>query len=265
LLLSIDIHQRTTIKTTTYPYLHPSIHPSTMKISSRCLLLLVLSAVANVTGEGDDHEHESCACAAAEEGFTIDCSDQDAMTAALAALSASDCETDCSSEDCHKNFLIIQSHHDYCLEDELPSTLEDALHNYEDNCDECEITKKTDPSLEACPAASCTDDSGDASYTTLTANDCSNDCSSETCASAYRTLKVVHDTCPEDTLSTAAETNFHDMEETCDELHGCNLPAGEGDPLVCNEGDDGDSPAASHFLAPVALFGMVAAMAALDF
>ena len=209
-----------------------------MIIYARIISLLAIASVV-VKGEGD---HESCACAAKEEGFAIDCSNQGQMTAALAALSANDCDVDCSAEVCHRNYLIIQSHHDYCLESELPPTIEDALHVYEDFCDECEIAKKFDPSLDQCPAASCTDDSGNDAWTALVGNGCDTDCSSSVCGKNFRMLKVVHDTCPEDTLNTAAEANFHDLEEACNDIHGCNL-SNSSDPsaLVCEDASGASS------------------------
>lgn len=206
--------------------------PTIRFLSDLAVVAFVTLSAVVVNGAGD---HDTCACAAKEEGFAIDCGNQGAMTAALTALTANDCEADCSSEVCHRNYLIMQSHHDYCLESELPSTLEDALHVYEDTCEECEITKKYDSSLPDCPAASCTDDSGNTAWTNLVGNDCGTDCSSTVCGDSFQTLKVVHDTCPEDALSTAAEANYHDIEGSCNALHGCNLPVDDSgaDPLVC--------------------------------
>ena len=210
-----------------------------MKISTRFLsywaiATVALSAVVDVVNGADDHQ--SCACAAQEEGFPIDCSNRGAMTALMLALIANSCDTVCSSEVCHWNFLVIQSHHDYCLEDELPPTLDDTFHIYEDNCEECEITKKYIPGFPDCPTATCTDGSGYTAWAALVANDCENDCSSTICRGNFRVLKVVHDNCPEDTLSTIAETNYHDMEEVCHEDHGCNMPnASSATPLVCED------------------------------
>lgn len=210
-----------------------------MKFLSLCLLSL--SLVAFVSAQ-EDHKHESCACASEENNFVIDCSDQQAMLDSVAVLAANGCEADCENAICLKNFFMIQAHHDYCLEDEVPEPVEDALHIYEDNCDACEILKKVDPALEKCPDHSCTDGSGSNAYTTMIMNGCLNDCSSALCSSSYKTLKAVHDLCEEDTLSEEAELGFHDLEEAC-EAENCNVgdAALEMEQLICTEDhEDGD-------------------------
>lgn len=65
-----------------------------------------------------------CACKSVELGFKIDCTDKAQMMATqtmLAACSKTACQTD---KNCQKIFLIAQTHHDYCLEDDLPKELE---------------------------------------------------------------------------------------------------------------------------------------------
>lgn len=76
--------------------------------------------------EGHDHSHghsessgESCACAAKGK-FNIDCTANQAMLDALAFLKSAGCATDCSSEACETNYLLVQAHHDYCPTDQVP-------------------------------------------------------------------------------------------------------------------------------------------------
>ena len=60
---------------------------------------------------------ESCACVAEEEDFTINCN-QD-LTSFFEYLEDNNCQDDCD-QNCQRNFYIVQSHHDYCLSDEVP-------------------------------------------------------------------------------------------------------------------------------------------------
>lgn len=72
-------------------------------------------------GHDHDHDHDhdhaehmteesgqSCACAQSEYGFTIDCTDDQAMLDALAATKSNGCSADCTSDTCKKNYLILQ-------------------------------------------------------------------------------------------------------------------------------------------------------------
>lgn len=65
-----------------------------------------------------------CSCMAIKLGFKIDCADKAQMMTAQTALSACS-KTACQTDSvCKKWFLIAQSHHDYCFEDDLPTDLE---------------------------------------------------------------------------------------------------------------------------------------------
>ena len=91
-----------------------------------CNCLVLFSIIAGIgvdivaAAEGHTHSHK-CACEAEELGFTIDCNNTAAILTAMAALQADGCSADCSSEECATNFLIVQSHHDYCPEAALPA------------------------------------------------------------------------------------------------------------------------------------------------
>ena len=102
-----------------------------MKVLVRILVLTLLAIT--VSGHGNhDHAHWSCACEAQELGFNIDCSQSNLMLNALSSLQANNCDVNCSYDICNKNFLIIQSHHVFCLQDEVPNLVEDAFHAFEE-------------------------------------------------------------------------------------------------------------------------------------
>jgi hypothetical protein len=181
-------------------------------------------------------QQNSCACEAKENGFSIDCANSALLLVTLAALIADDCSTDCSSAACHKNFLIVQSHHDFCLDTEVPSPVEDAFHDFEAVCENCEITRKRDPDLSNCPVFVC-DNRGDKAYEALLTEGCVNACSSSTCGNNYQILRSEHDNCDDGTVSESAESGFHDLEESC-EAFNCNSLLTDQrvtEQLVCSE------------------------------
>jgi len=188
----------------------------------------------------DEHDHGSCACEAEKYGFTIDCAKTDAMTEAMSALVAENCAQDCMSDSCHKNFFIVQAHHDFCLHEEVPSTVLDGFHDFEGVCHECEIVKKRDPSLPECPVAKC-DGSGDDAYQVLLEGGCMDGCDQTTCGESYRILRSEHDNCAHDTMSTTAAKGIHSFEEVC-AASNCNSLATDDeviDQLVCHDHDHG--------------------------
>ena len=228
-------------------------------IIARVALLLLLSlsssstAIVVVDGANtDDGSGKTCACEAQRLSFNIDCSNQDAMLAAVGVLEINDCSSPSSSSssssssvcnsnpDCVKNFLIIQSHHDFCYHEEVPETIERVIHIYEESCtNHCLINPKFDLDARKCPPVDCTMDGGgvdDAYQTIVNDSNCLSDCSSTDCASSFRRIKAVHDKCPKDTLSWTIEVAYHDYDEICDEF-GCNIAeSGEAaDELICNE------------------------------
>lgn len=223
--------------------------------------------------QGDDHDHahkHACACEAIEFDFSIDCSNQDAMLAALPTLQNYDCSKDCSSDICFKNFLIIQSHHDYCLHNEVPEAVEDALHIYEDVCPEhCEIKPKYDPELTDCPAVACGTRGGNDAFQAMVTTGCVDDCTKDGCADNFRILKAFHDTCPEDDISQVAEMAFHDYDSACDDF-SCNI-AEAGDAtteLVCTDPDvvgASKENSAAATTTNISLISFLAAVAAFAF
>lgn len=193
------------------------------------LFAVAVSGAADEDSHDDGHEHiheeghgqHSCACEAVELGFDIACSNGDLLLKTLSLLEADGCSKDCSSDSCHKNFLIIQSHHDFCLHHEVPSPVEDGFHDYEGVCEECAIQRKRDPELPDCPDAVCDKRGNEAYQVLLTSNCLNNGCNSTICAENYRILRSEHDKCDHDTLSKSAESGIHDFEEIC-ESNNCN-------------------------------------------
>lgn len=86
-----------------------------MKLSK----VFLLSTLACTCKAAEEAAH-SCACEAEELGFQINCAATDVMLSSMAFLKSSGCATDCSSPECEKNYLIVQSHHDYCPEAGVP-------------------------------------------------------------------------------------------------------------------------------------------------
>jgi hypothetical protein len=142
--------------------------------------------------------------------------------------------------------LILRS--DYCLHDEVPETIESGLHNLEGICEDCSITRKSDfINLPDCPVVSCDDGSGDSAFQNMLSVGCDSFCGADECGEHYRILRAVHDTCPEDSLSTSAEQGLHDFEDPC-VAYDCN-PKSLSDlsELVCSTSQSHDtSPASSE-------------------
>lgn len=197
-----------------------------------------IEPVAQEGGDGHDHHHhgddeakEPCACVAASLGFNIDCTATAAMTDSLNFLKSGGCATECDSDACQKAWYVVQTHHDYCKTDELPTEVEDDFHDFDEVCNSCAIARILDEDQPDCPAATCDDESGNEAYAFLVDNGCLDDCSVQACSDAYITLRVVHDSCDHDVLSAASEEGLHDFEEVCDV--GCNVPASYEDQLTC--------------------------------
>lgn len=217
-----------------------------MKVVAFTALITVAAVIGIVRGQDDhDHDHDhgdhsghKCACEALEFGFDINCKDTDQMLSALPILQQENCNVDCSSDVCVKNFLIVQSHHDYCFHEDVPESVEDALHLYEDTCEACWITPLKDPDLPDCPDVDCTSEAGNEAYQALVTGGCETNCTTSSCANNFRTLKAFHDGCPGDSIDPIAEQAFHDLDSACDGFQ-CNIVgAGESsDALVCNTSD----------------------------
>ena len=65
----------------------------------------------------------------------VSCSDEDAMMAAVATITSDACANACV-DDCEMAFQTILHVHDVCDEDEIPTVLEETLHDFEELCEE---------------------------------------------------------------------------------------------------------------------------------
>lgn len=217
-------------------------------------------------GHAHDHDHQedsdaadfsgqSCACAAEEYGLNIDCSATAAMLDATTLLKNAGCADDCSSEACKEAYLTVQSHHDYCPEDEIPEEVEDGFHDYDASCVPCSIGRAYIDGAPDCPAAKC-DESGNEAYAALLDGGCQSDCSSAECRDDYFILRVEHDVCPHDTLTRAAEEGLHDLEGPCAEQL-CNAEGAEKTTPTC----ESSGAAAAQTAVAFGLFGVALMMA----
>ena len=70
-------------------------------------------------------------------------------------LTANNCNNDCSSDACKTLFHLLVRAHDTCDEDDLPTTVENTLHDFEEVCAPCNSYSQT-PELDYdhCPAVS---------------------------------------------------------------------------------------------------------------
>lgn len=181
---------------------------------------------------------ESCACVAEDLGFAIDCANTDAMLEAMSYLNTNGCATACGSDGCVLNYYIVQAHHDYCPEADIPEVIEDGFHDFDTSCSGCDIKRDFIEGAPDCPIPNCEDGSGNAAYTSLIETGCLMDCSPNTCRDLYFTLRTVHDSCDHDALSPAAEDGLHDLERPC-AAQVCNQASGQSNQLVCDRHGSG--------------------------
>ncbi|CAJ1934630.1 unnamed protein product [Cylindrotheca closterium] len=189
-----------------------------------------------------------CACEAQKHNFTIDCgggsasnnntTDDVAAAAAAAAsmttvtdaltyLQTNGCSSDCISELCEKNFFIVQSHYDHCLDDDIPSEIgADLMQNFQAQCFSCAIVRQEIDGALQCPTLDldCTDGTGSAAYDRLVSKGCNElfQCTSANCKDDWLLLQVVRAMCGIDSLSVAAQRGYHSLEEPCKAFQ-CNL------------------------------------------
>ena len=189
------------------------------------------------------HEMEPCGCAAAEDGWTIDCSNVAAVKAAYDHLVEDDCgasEDACEADaHCHANYRIVQAHHDHCPQDTLPLSMEQSFHQFEEACGEggCVVARQFDADAAACAEVHCDhkDDMAEA-VATLGSADCANDCSTAECSAAFQQVTAFHDTCSQAELDgSGVEAALHTYEDTCSGVAACNTATEAFDPNTCDE------------------------------
>jgi hypothetical protein len=149
------------------------------------------------------------------------------VNASFAALTTNNCQTgaNCKSNAaCAKDFAIVLTHHDHCLANTVPKAIEDGLHDFEEKCDACHITRKFDPKLTACPVIACNataDHAAAIAFLNATTNNCkATNCAGE-CAAPWKRLRFVHDNCDEDDVPRNAEAMLHELEDAC-AANDCN-------------------------------------------
>lgn len=80
-----------------------------------------------------------------------DCAAGDALQAAFDYLEdeSNGCASDCSANECGKNFQMLRAAHDACEIDDLPQAVEEGIHDFEDACaaQECNVGTE-EPDLE---------------------------------------------------------------------------------------------------------------------
>ena len=187
-----------------------------------------------VAESGHDHGHgeetikPTCACASRTHRFEIDCTDKPTMQAAIDYLSANGICSSCEpTDECKKQFLILQTHHDYCHHTEIPDTAEHEIHDFEGNYDGCSISRRYVDTAKDCPALGYTCATAATKLPTLaqlTTADCAaTKCKSELCITYFQQILLAHDTCDHDEIKQFHETALHDLEEVCDAAgHWCN-------------------------------------------
>merc|ERR1712127_412488 len=177
----------------------------------------------------------TCACEAERVNFKIDCSATAAMQDSLSFLKSGGCAADCSSDTCVEAWLIVQSHHDYCPVDAIPSDIEDDFHDYDEVCASCSILRGAVDGAPDCPTPNCDDNSGNDAYASLVESGCADDCSTAECRNLYFLLRSTHDLCDHDVLTSASEEGLHDFEEHC-AAAVCNAEAGGSGPAGLRRG-----------------------------
>ncbi|EJK77744.1 hypothetical protein THAOC_00405 [Thalassiosira oceanica] len=190
------------------------------------------------TNNATSNRHK-CACEAEEMDFKIDCDDRQAMTDALDFINTNGCTEKGSCEagtECEKNYLTVQSHYNLCPEENIPEAIEDGIHDFDESCLGCDILRAYTVGAPDCPAAVCTDTSGEDAYVSLIEKNCASDCSTDECKGLFLTLRVVHESCPNGVLTDAAERGLQDLEGLCKDVI-CNAGGKDDDPFTCTEVD----------------------------
>jgi hypothetical protein len=205
-------------------------------------------------GDGGDPFAGFCVCQAITLGWTLDCTNQAAISAAVASLDANTlCLATNPPQSCIPNYLIMQAHHDHCLHDALPTGIEQKLHDYEHFYNDCYVKRQFDPDLSACPAVECADQTSMTNAVATLQAGCTTTqaCADSTCSNAIKLVLAAHDLCPENVLPNNLEVALHDHEEPC-EAQLCNTAGGAFDPndVACQgtaPGTSNDVSAASGF------------------
>jgi hypothetical protein len=185
-------------------------------------------------GGGADSFAGLCVCQAATHGWTLNCNNLQYIQENVDNLNNKpECNASNPPDDCNDWYHVMQAHHDHCLHDQLPTGIEQKLHDYEHYYEDCFIKRQYDADLTACPAVTC----GDMQALTTAANTlqggCSTvlECQATACSNAMKTVLMAHDTCNENQLPDNIEKALHDHEEPC-AAQLCNTASSAFDPYA---------------------------------
>ena len=201
-----------------------------LRLAKPLVLALCIVCVIGVTVP-------SCGCVAKEQGWTVDCSKPEVVTSALAYLRANNCGSAATCQDasneCRRNYFILNAHHDYCPESALPEEAEDGLHEFEAFCEQCTIQRIFDQALPVCARPQCSDPTPVlTAFEALQSNNCQQMCGSAVCGDNYKIVRAYHDLCAENEVPETVEEGIHDFETAC-EAQSCNAALGTFDPNTC--------------------------------
>jgi len=91
----------------------------------------------------------------------------------LTYLGNNNCAADCKVAECERNWLIVQTHYNYCPETGIPELIEDGCHDYDESCKACKIRRLFPEGAPNYPAPNCEDTSGNDTYTSLSVTESS--------------------------------------------------------------------------------------------
>lgn len=180
----------------------------------------------------------SCGCIASQSGWKIDCANVAFVNSSLAYLQGNACDSSkCKTDSgCKRAFYVINAHHDFCFEDDLPETIELGVHTFESFCDQCKILRKFRTGIPVCETPQCSNPNLaiDAMNYLLT-NNCTADCAKLQCPQQYKVVRAFHDICDPNDIPEKVEDQLHDVESFC-EPQSCNAASAPFDPNVCVSG-----------------------------
>jgi len=187
------------------------------------------------SGWNDDYTGK-CACQARAHNWEIDCTTAagtQKVTTAVQKLkdgtkigvAAAACADINPPQACIDEFYVLQTHHDHCLTNVVPTQYEQDFHKFEEFYTSCFVKRQYDPALPNCQAVTCTDQqSMTNAQVTLKSSTCKDattgkvtatTCAKTECSGAIKTVLMAHDTCSQSVLPDSLEKELHEYEEAC--------------------------------------------------
>lgn len=215
---------------------------------------------------------ESCACARLEAAHPFPIACDAASSAALdeAILTLKNCSRTAAAcaatnsdgvQACQAAFFTLQAHHDHCEHGQVAEMHDHLVHEFEDVCHSCQISRAYDPTRpNICPSVDCNDNSQALLAFHQLKRTCTrnggccgheNDEDSgddELERGAYELIMSYHDQCDHHVLPTYVERAVHAFAVACDSAL-CNAVDERYDGTLCHPDDPradwGASPAPS--------------------